>query len=166
MIRPLLFAVLLIGLPLTVARAIAEPAPAPVSTSSEPYELVRSLQAVQDGIANGDTAAHGSHIALIRQIGEKFLAADPGAWTNAQNGQAVVIYLLSGGAPQIVRKLPSEQLLAYSRVPYRDIDSAPADPLPTPAQPTEGETDTARRGGSTDPSHPMRQLRRRRHAQS
>ena len=110
MIRPLLFAVLLIGLPLTVARAIAEPAPAPVSTSSEPYELVRSLQAVQDGIANGDTAAHGSHIALIKQIGEKLLAADPGVWSNPQNGQAVVIYLLSGGAPQVVRKLPRDKM--------------------------------------------------------
>ncbi len=108
MIRPLVYAAVLMVLPLTAARAIAEPAPA--SASGEPYELVRSLQAVQDGIANGDTAAHGSHIALIRQIGEKFLAADAGVWSNPQNGQAVVIYLLSGGAPQIVRKLPRDKL--------------------------------------------------------
>jgi chemotaxis protein MotC len=80
------------------------------SASGEPFELVRNLQAVQDGIANGDTAAHGSHLALIRQIGEKFLAADPAVWSNPQNGQAVVIYLLSGGAPQIVRKLPRDKI--------------------------------------------------------
>ncbi|QPF93118.1 chemotaxis protein [Bradyrhizobium commune] len=105
MIRPLLRAALLI-LPFAVAGASAEPA----QSSADPYELVRSLQAVQDGIAKGDTAAHGSHIALIRQIGEKFLAADPSVWSNPQNGQAVVIYLLSGGAPQIVRRLPRDKM--------------------------------------------------------
>ncbi|TWA98791.1 chemotaxis protein [Bradyrhizobium stylosanthis] len=110
MIRPLLCAALLMVSPL----ALAEPGPAP--RSSEPYELVRALQAVQDGIANGDTAAHGSHIALIRQVGEKFLAADASVWSNPQNGQAVVIYLLSGGAPQLVRKLPRDKMSVDSRL--------------------------------------------------
>lgn len=106
MIRPLLRTVLLVLLSLAATPAFSDPAP----PSGEPYELVRALQAVQDGIARGDTAAHGSHIALIRQIGEKFLAADPNVWSNPQNGQAVVIYLLSGGAPQIVRKLPRDKI--------------------------------------------------------
>ncbi len=108
----LLRTVLLTALSLMATRAFAEPAP----PSGEPYELVRALQAVQDGIANGDTAAHGSHIALIRQIGEKFLASDPGVWSNPQNGQAVVIYLLSGGAPQIVRKLPRDKINVDARL--------------------------------------------------
>ena len=112
MISPLLRAALLLVLPFTATHAFAEPAP----PSSEPYELVRSLQAVQDGIANGDTAAHGSHIALIRQIGEKFLVADANVWSNPQNGQAVVIYLLSGGAPQVVRKLPRDKLNVDKRL--------------------------------------------------
>jgi chemotaxis protein MotC len=104
--RPLLRNLLLMVLSLMATRAFAESAP----PSGEPFELVRNLQSVQDGIANGDAAAHGSHLALIRQIGEKFLAADPGVWSNPQNGQAVVIYLLSGGAPQIVRKLPRDKI--------------------------------------------------------
>lgn len=104
MIRLLGRAALLLLLPLTAIRALADPASAPAP--GEPYELVRTLQAVQDGIANGDMAAHSGHVALIRQIGEKFLAADASVWSNAQNGQAVVIYLLSGGGPQLVRKLP------------------------------------------------------------
>ncbi|WP_247460051.1 chemotaxis protein, partial [Bradyrhizobium sp. 62] len=119
MIRPLLRAALLMLLPFTAAGAFAEPAPMPpplVSASGEPYELVRALQAVQDGIANGDSAAHGSHGALIRQIGEKFLAADPGVWSNSQNGQAAIIYLLSGGAPQIIRKLPRDKLNVDGRL--------------------------------------------------
>ncbi|MBR1087996.1 chemotaxis protein [Bradyrhizobium manausense] len=106
MTRPLLRPALLVALSLMATRALAEAAP----PSGEPFEIVRALQAVQDGIAHGDTAAHGSHLALIRQIGEKFLAADPGVWSNPQNGQAVVIYLLSGGAPQIVRKLPRDKI--------------------------------------------------------
>ncbi|AMA56354.1 chemotaxis protein [Bradyrhizobium sp. CCGE-LA001] len=112
MIRPFLRAVLLL-LPLAAASAFAEPTP---PSGEQPYELVRALQAVQDGIANGDTAAHGSHIALIRQIGEKFLAADAGVWSSPQNGQAVVIYLLSGGAPQIVRKLPRDKMTIDERL--------------------------------------------------
>ncbi|GLR96916.1 hypothetical protein ACVIU7_003863 [Bradyrhizobium liaoningense] len=111
MIRLLRRAALLL-LPFTAASALAQPAP----QSGEPYELVRALQAVQDGIANGDTAAHSSHIALIRQIGEKFLAADPAVWSNPQNSQAVVIYLLSGGAPQVVRKLPRDRMNVDERL--------------------------------------------------
>jgi chemotaxis protein MotC len=110
--RPLLNAVTLIVLSLVATRASAEP----TSPSGEPFELVRALQAVQDGIANGDTAAHAGHIALIRQIGEKFLTADASVWSNPQNGQAVVIYLLSGGAPQIVRKLPRDKINVDSRL--------------------------------------------------
>jgi chemotaxis protein MotC len=114
--RPLLRTALLMLLPLAAARALAEPVPALPPISAEPYELVRALQAVQDGIANGDTAAHGGHIAMIRQLGEKFLAADPGVWGNAQNAQAVVIYLLSGGAPQLVRKLPRDKMNVDERL--------------------------------------------------
>ncbi len=110
MIRLLRKAVLL--LLVTAANAFAQAAP----RLDEPYELVRTLQAVQDSISNGDTAAHNSHIALIRQIGEKFLAADPGVWSNPQNGQAVVIYLLSGGAPQLVRKLPRDKMKVDERL--------------------------------------------------
>lgn len=112
MTRPLLRVVMLMVLSLVATRASAEP----TAPSGEPFELVRALQAVQDGIANGDTAAHASHIALIRQIGEKFLAADASVWSNPQNGQAVVIYLLSGGAPQIVRKLPRDKINVDSRL--------------------------------------------------
>jgi chemotaxis protein MotC len=109
-----MFAALLLTLPLMAATALAGTNPVPAT--GEPYELVRSLQAVQDGIANGDSEAHSGHLALVRQIGENFLAADPKVWSNPQNGQAVVVYLLSGGAPQIVRKLPRDGLNVDERL--------------------------------------------------
>jgi chemotaxis protein MotC len=112
--RAMVAAVLFAAQPLMPAATLAGTESA--SRPGEPYELVRSLQAVQDGIASGDSAAHGSHPALIRQIGEKFLAADPNVWSNPQNGQAVVVYLLSGGAPQIVRKLPRDKLNVDGRL--------------------------------------------------
>lgn len=112
MIRSLPGLALTIALAASVTSAIAEPARGP----GEPFELVRSLQAVQDGIARGDAAAHAGHIALIRQIGDKLLAADAAVWSNPQNGQAVIIYLLSGGAPQLVRKLPRDKLSVDGRV--------------------------------------------------
>jgi chemotaxis protein MotC len=37
-------------------------------------------------------------------------------WSNPQNSQAVVIYLLSGGAPQIVRKLPRDKMNVDERL--------------------------------------------------
>lgn len=107
----------LLSLPLMAATALAAPPlPDPAPPSGEPYQLVRALQAVQDGIARGDTAAHARHPALIRQVGEKFLAADPAVWSNPQNGQAVVVYLLGGGAPQIVRRLPRDRLSVDERL--------------------------------------------------
>jgi chemotaxis protein MotC len=106
---------LLAALPLMVTTTLAA-APDQASASGEPYELVRSLQAMQDGIANGNAEAQRGHLALIRQIGDKFLAADPAVWSNPQNGQAVVVFLLSGGTPQIVRKLPRDKLNVDERL--------------------------------------------------
>ncbi|MCP3464113.1 MULTISPECIES: chemotaxis protein [unclassified Bradyrhizobium] len=113
MIGPRAFALLL--LPFAAANALAA-APEPAPSTEEPYALVRSLQAVQDGIASGDAAAQSGHLALIRQVGEKFLAADPGVWSSPQNGQAIVVYMLSGGAPQVVRKLPRERINVDERL--------------------------------------------------
>jgi chemotaxis protein MotC len=91
------------------SNALAETAD-PASKSGEPYELVRSLQTVQDGIATGSARAHDGHLALLKLLGERIAAANPSVWSNPKNGYAVVIFLLSGGAPQIVQKLPRDRL--------------------------------------------------------
>ena len=108
-------ALLLAALPFMAAPALAG-TPHPVPASGEPYELVRSLQTAQDDTANGNAEAHGGHLVLIRQIGEKFLSADPAVWSNPRNGQAVIVFMLSGGAPQIVRKLPRDRMNVDERL--------------------------------------------------
>lgn len=108
-----------IAVPLSVALAISATAAGAretPSSASEPYMMVRSLQALQDGIAKGSMKAHGSHLPFIKQIGERFVAAPPDIWGNPQNGQALLIYLLSGGAPQVVRKLPRARLNVDDRL--------------------------------------------------
>ena len=91
------------------SKALAETADA-ASKSGEPYELVRSLQTVEDAIATGSARAHSEHLALLKTLGDRIAAANPAIWSNPKNGYAVVIFLLSGGAPQIVQKLPRDRL--------------------------------------------------------
>lgn len=71
----------------------------------EPYQLVRRLQTLQDEIARGNLEAHNAQPTLLKRLGEKFHEADPGVWNDARNGRAAVTFLLSGGAPQVVRDL-------------------------------------------------------------
>jgi chemotaxis protein MotC len=106
----LLLTILLMAAAAFAGTAYAAPSP------GEPHELVRSLQAVQDGIANGNAEAHGGLPVLIRQIGEKFLAADPALWTDPRNGQALIVFMLSGGAPRVVRKLPRDRINVDERL--------------------------------------------------
>ena len=69
----------------------------------EPYQLVRTLQALQDEIARGNLEAHNAQPGLLKRLGEEFQKADPGVWKDPRNSRAVVTFLLSGGSPQVVR---------------------------------------------------------------
>jgi chemotaxis protein MotC len=73
--------------------------------SWEPYELVRSLRSVQDQIADGSLAAHGAQRRLMEQIAEQMLAAEPSVWKEKRNVRAAIIFVLSGGDPEILRHL-------------------------------------------------------------
>jgi chemotaxis protein MotC len=82
------------------------------ATTREPYQLVRTLQALQDEIARGNLDAHNAQPALLTRLGEKFQEADPGVWKDPRNSRAVVTYLLSGGSPQVVGTLRSRNVLS------------------------------------------------------
>ncbi len=76
-----------------------------------PFELTRSLQALQDQIAIGSEAATSAQRALLIHIGEQFLAADPELWREPANARAAIVYVLSGGRPQLLHKLIQEENL-------------------------------------------------------
>ena len=84
---------------LLVAPVIGEEA------GSQPFELVRSLRAVQDRIAHGDSAAHEGQRQLLAEIGAKLMRADAAAWKDPRNARAAVLYVLSGGDPSVLGRL-------------------------------------------------------------
>lgn len=75
------------------------------SAPRPPFELTRSLQALQDQVAIGSEAANDAQRMLLIHIGEQFLAADPEVWREPANARAAVVYVLGGGQPEIMRRL-------------------------------------------------------------
>jgi chemotaxis protein MotC len=72
-----------------------------------PYEIVRSMEALQDQIALGNNAALNALPSLSAQLGDKLVAVDPEVWREPRNVRAAVIYVLSGGQARVVRKILS-----------------------------------------------------------
>jgi chemotaxis protein MotC len=101
-----------------VGIAAAEPAttatenPESPHAEASPVALVRSLQILQEQIANGSVAAHGAQSALLARIEARFTQAPPETWQDPHNARAAVIYLLSGGKPATIRTL-----LSYEKPP-------------------------------------------------
>ncbi|WP_398476214.1 chemotaxis protein [Tardiphaga sp.] len=97
-----------VALTMCIGSAHAQPAAEAVR---EPYQMVRSLQMLQDQIARGDLEAHNAQPALLKRIGESFLKADAALWKEPRNSRAAVTYLLSGGTPQVIASLRSRNVL-------------------------------------------------------
>ena len=70
-----------------------------------PYELVRTLQAMQDDMAGGSTAALAAQRTLLQRMEEEFAGADPLVWQDRRNARALVAYTLGGGRPVTLRRL-------------------------------------------------------------
>ena len=70
----------------------------------EPYQLVRSLQLVQDRIAGGDHAALPMQRRLLSMIDEKFRNIDAGNFGERRNIRGLLIYAMSGGNPATVER--------------------------------------------------------------
>jgi len=91
--------------------AVAEPSaaatehPDAAAADASPVALVRSLQILQEQIANGSVAAHSAQSALLARIEARFTQAPPETWQDPHNARAAVIYLLSGGKPATIRAL-------------------------------------------------------------
>jgi len=92
--------------------AVACAAGAARAAEPEPFELVRSLRALQDEIAHGNATAHVSQRTLMVQISEQMLRARPDAWKEPRNARAAVAFVLSGGDPRILKMLVAAGSLA------------------------------------------------------
>lgn len=95
------------------------------AASMQPYRMVRSLQRVQDRIADGDHAALPMQQKLLGIIDNRIRKADPADFSDPRNLQALLIYGLSGGNPKTLELLfsklslgPQESRLGEAIVRY------------------------------------------------
>lgn len=80
------------------ARADQDP-----TSPNAPFLQMRTLQTLQEQVAHGNAAAQAAQPKLLAHIGDMFLAADPEAWSDPRNARAAVLFILSGGKPEVVR---------------------------------------------------------------
>jgi chemotaxis protein MotC len=71
----------------------------------QPYKMVRTLERIQDRIAQGNSQAHTFQREFIGEIAEKMLSASEETWQDDRNVRAAVTYVLSGGDPRVLKKL-------------------------------------------------------------
>lgn len=82
-----------------------------------PYQMVRSLQLVQDRIAGGDHAALPMQKKLLEMVDARFRNAGNHEFEDRRNFQAMMIYAMSGGNPSTIADL-------LSRMEIDDADRA------------------------------------------
>ncbi len=80
-------------------------APAAAQPPYQPYQLIRTLQALQNQAAMGNRSAHAGQRSLLRELEAPLSNPDPTLWTDARNTRAVVLYALSGGQPRVLDEL-------------------------------------------------------------
>ncbi|WP_260855535.1 chemotaxis protein MotC [Mesorhizobium amorphae] len=69
----------------------------------QPYQMVRSLQLVQDRLASGDHAALPMQNKLLEMADARFRASKPDDFKEPRNLRALLVYGMSGGNPATVR---------------------------------------------------------------
>jgi chemotaxis protein MotC len=88
----------------------------------EPYQTVRSMQLVQDRIADGDHAAMPMQTRVLALADQSMREADPALFEDPRNFEALLIYGMSGGNPVTLDvvtarlKLTDQQKLALGAI--------------------------------------------------
>ena len=73
-----------------------------------PFEIVRSLQFLQDQVARGNGPAIRVQSILLMRYGPTFRDADAKVWEDARNLRAAALFVLSGGPPTVLRTILSK----------------------------------------------------------
>ena len=71
---------------------------------AEPYKLVRSLQRIQDQIADGDKSAVGMQFELTKLIDKSFRRLDGTAFADPKTAKALIAYSMLGGNPRTLEQ--------------------------------------------------------------
>ncbi len=86
----------------SLTAALATDLRAQESEQLQPFQMVRSLELVQDRIAGGDHAALPMQRKLLEMIDARFAADDYTRFDNVLNRHALLVYAMSGGNPTTV----------------------------------------------------------------
>jgi chemotaxis protein MotC len=73
----------------------------------DPYQMVRSLELVQDRIAGGDEAALPMQRKLLEMIDAKLISTPAKGFDDRRNFDALLVYAISGGNPETVETVVS-----------------------------------------------------------
>jgi chemotaxis protein MotC len=102
----------------------------------QPYQLVRSLQLVQDRIAAGDHAAMPMQAKLLEMVDARLRDAGADDFKDPKNFRALLVYGMSGGNPLTVETVvsratvaPEELAIAKGVISY--LSGRPADAIET-----------------------------------
>ncbi|MGO4573381.1 chemotaxis protein [Microvirga sp. 2TAF3] len=105
---------------LSAGKALAEPQGSATYVEpviSQPMQMTRTLQLMQDQIAMGSTDAHVGQRGLLTILDDRFMSLDDTIWKDSRNARAAVIFVLSGGSPKFLRKLLSPRLIEMEDLP-------------------------------------------------
>lgn len=91
--------------------------PLAVKPYTVPVELVRTLQLLQDRIAQGSTQAFLGQRALMQHAEERMFALEPETWAAQTNIRAAVTFSLSGGGPGLLRHLMASGKIGEGETP-------------------------------------------------
>ncbi len=75
----------------------------------DPPALVRTLQFLQDDIAHGEVESDDARRKLIDLLGQRLLSAAPQTWRSSRNVEAALLYVLNGGNPAVLSRLPTNR---------------------------------------------------------
>ncbi|NUS21909.1 MAG: chemotaxis protein MotC [Mesorhizobium sp.] len=110
--------------------------PAFAQDALQPYQLVRSLQLIQDRIAGGDHAALPMQAKLLEMIDARLRDANAEDFKEPKNFRALLVYGMSGGNPVTVaaaasRAITDPQGLAIAKGVVAYLNGRPAEAIET-----------------------------------
>lgn len=94
--------------------------PAHGEAQMQPFEMVRSLQFLQENITLGSRASQEAQQKFLVQMTERFLSADMQIWRGRKNFAAAIIHALSGGDPAVLRGLIKQGAIASADLPLAE----------------------------------------------